>query len=125
MLTDKMRIKEGTTLVVLHAPANYKQTLGDLPENVRIKNRLAEKNDFVHFFTKNKAELENEILEVYKAINPGGLLWISYPKGSSGMQTDLTRDKGWECLEKLDMQRLSLISFDENRSAFFNEKRTR
>ncbi len=34
------------------------------------------------------------------------------------MQTDLTRDKGWDCLKKLDMQWLSLISFDDNWSAF-------
>ncbi len=118
MLAKKMRIKEGTCIVALHAPKDYKQTLGELPENVSIKNKLAPKNDFVHLFVKNKAELEEDIFKVCETINPGGMVWISYPKGSSGMQTDLTRDKGWDCLKKLDMQWLSLISFDDKWSAF-------
>jgi Bacteriocin-protection, YdeI or OmpD-Associated len=47
------------------------------------------------------------------------ICWIYYPKGSSGIQSDLTRDKGWESLLKQkDLQWLSLISFDETWSAF-------
>ena len=118
MLADKLRIKDGTHIVVLNAPKGYKESLGELPADVKIKNKLAAKNAFVHLFIKNKAELENEMPAISKAIVPDGLIWISYPKGSSGMQTDLTRDKGWESLEKLNMQRLTLISFDDNWSAF-------
>jgi hypothetical protein len=118
MLAKKMRINEGSTIVALYAPADYKQILGELPENVSIRNKLAAKNDFVHLFIKNRAELENEIFKICEKMNRDGLIWISYPKGSSGMQTDLTRDKGWECLKQLDIQQLSLISFDDNWSAF-------
>jgi hypothetical protein len=118
MLAKKLRIKEGTAVVALHTPEGYKNTIGELPEGASIKNKLAAQNDFVHLFIRNKAQLEKEIFKVCEVMNPGGLVWISYPKGSSGMQTDLTRDIGWECLQKLDMQRLSLISFDDKWSAF-------
>ena len=48
------------------------------------------------------------------------LVWVYYPKGSSGLQTDLTRDKGWDCLlsasDKLTW--INLISFDDTWSVF-------
>jgi len=45
-------------------------------------------------------------------------VWISYPKGSSKRQTDLTRDRGWEPLEGSELMWLSLVSVDDTWSAF-------
>jgi len=118
MLAKKMRITAGATIVALHAPDNYAAALGPLPEGVTIKHKAAKQNAFIQLFVHNKAELEREIFKACAALEPGGLIWICYPKGSSGMQTDLTRDKGWECLEQIDMNWLSLISFDDKWSAF-------
>jgi len=118
MLSKKLRLQENTTIVALNAPADYKKSLGALPKGVTIINKPGRSNDFIQLFVKDKAQLEKEIVKVTKTLAPGGLLWITYPKGSSGMQTDLTRDKGWECLEKVNMEWLALISFDDNWSAF-------
>ena len=52
------------------------------------------------------------------AIAPTGRVWICYPKGSSKIQTDLTRDKGWQPLDGSDLMWLSLVSIDETWSAF-------
>jgi hypothetical protein len=46
------------------------------------------------------------------------MLWISFPKGSSKIQTDLTRDKGWESLQTLDLKWITLVSVNETWSAF-------
>ena len=118
MLWKKLKLQEDITIVVLNAPADYKKSLGELPKGVVIKNKLKKPADFIQLFVKNKAELEEEIFKAVKKLNPDGLIWITYPKGSSGIQTDLTRDKGWECLEAMKMERVSLISFDDNWSAF-------
>lgn len=118
MLIKKLRIQPGTTIVTLNAPSTYAATLGKLPEGASIKNRLQKTNDFIHLFVQNKAELEKKFSSAAAALAPGGLLWISYPKGSSGIQTDLTRDKGWECLETVTLEWLTLISFDDTWSAF-------
>lgn len=118
MLAEKLRIKPGMTLTVLHAPGNYEQQLGLLPEGVTISYKPGRKNEFVQLFVRNKAELEQQIVKVCATLKEAGLIWITYPKASSGMQTDLTRDKGWECLEQLDMEWLALISFDDCWSAF-------
>jgi len=120
-LSKRLRITEGTAIIALHAPADYKKTLGALPKGVTISNKLA-KSGFIHLFVKNKAELEKEIVKTWEKLNDEGLLWISYPKGTSGIQTDLTRDKGWEALEKIKGQWLALISFDDSWSAFLMRK---
>jgi hypothetical protein len=53
-----------------------------------------------------------------KALRSESMLWISFPKGTSKIQTDLTRDKGWEILQKLDLKWVNLVSVNETWSAF-------
>jgi hypothetical protein len=122
MLYKKLRIREGAKIVALNAPENYEEQLGILPDNITIQYKLAPSNEFIHLFVQNKADLEKGLFKAIGTLVDGGLIWISYPKQSSGMQTDLTRDKGWECLDALNMQWLSLISFDEHWSAFLMRK---
>jgi hypothetical protein len=117
-LSQKLRIKEGMKLVVLHPPEQFKSRLLPLPENVRIALK-GDKFDQLHWFVKDQAQLGEEMEEVIGKLRPGVICWIYYPKGSSGIKTDLTRDKGWENLLKhTELQWLSLISFDGTWSAF-------
>jgi hypothetical protein len=53
-----------------------------------------------------------------RALKPESLLWVSFPKGTSKIQTDLTRDKGWEALHAADLKWVNLISVDDTWSAF-------
>jgi hypothetical protein len=68
----------------------------------------------------NRAQLEKEMSRVMKLVKPGVTVWVYYPKGSSKVQTDLTRDKGWDCLlaESDKLTWISLISFDDVWSTF-------
>jgi hypothetical protein len=115
VLQKKLRITPGTPIHTVNAPADYARTLGALPKGATITKGITKDHDFIHLFVNDKAELDRWIIKVTKALAPDALLWISYPKG--GM-TDLSRDKGWECLDGLKMQWLSLISFNNDWSAF-------
>jgi hypothetical protein len=53
-----------------------------------------------------------------KALKPESMLWITFPKGTSKIQTDLTRDKGWDEVQKLDLKWINLVSINETWSAF-------
>ncbi|MEO8069087.1 MAG: YdeI/OmpD-associated family protein [Flavobacteriales bacterium] len=118
-LAEKLRVTEGIVVVTVNAPTNYAEMLGKLPKGVWITDGLGRgKHAFIHLFVKNKSELERDFQRCAKALVPDGLLWIGFPKGGSGIQTDLTRDKGWEVLKDARMQWLSLISFDETWTAF-------
>jgi len=116
-LSQKLKIKEGYALRTINAPDNFSKTLSLLPMDVKISDD--EKNYHqVHWFVKNKAQMEKELNNVLKLIRDDVVCWIYYPKGTSKIQTDLTRDKGWDALLKHDFQWLSLISFDDTWSAF-------
>jgi putative transposon-encoded protein len=118
LLFQKLKIKEGFVLLTLNAPAYFKKQLSPLPENIKITDKPG-KYDQLHWFVKNKAQMEKELPKVLGLLNSGATCWIYYPKGSSGVQTDLTRDKGWDTLLKhKNLQWLSLISFDDTWSTF-------
>jgi hypothetical protein len=122
-LSQKLKIKEGFTLLVINAPANFQKTLSPLPADVKIP--VSAKNyDQVHWFVMNKAQMEKELNNVLKLVKDDIVCWIYYPKGTSKIQTDLTRDKGWDALRKHDLQWLSLISFDDTWSAFAMRSKT-
>lgn len=118
MLAKKMRIHPGTVITTVNAPVEYSEILGPLPEGVTIRQKPQKTNAFIHLFVHNQAELEARFFDLVASLEPGGLLCISYPKGSSGLQTDLTRDKGWNCLKQVKLEWLGLISFDATWSVF-------
>jgi len=122
-LAQKLKIKEGSILLTVNAPADFQKTLAPLPPGVKTSGSAKDYNQ-VHWFVKNKAEMEKELNRVLKLVKDDVVCWIYYPKGTSKIQTDLTRDKGWDALMKHDFQWLSLISFDDTWSAFAMRSKT-
>lgn len=108
-LEKKLKLAGRKRPVIVNAPPDY---------DLGVPTKLAGKHDWIQLFVKNKAELEKSIGKVAAAMEPESLLWISYPKGSSKIQTDLTRDKGWEALGKHDLKWVTLVSVDDTWSAF-------
>jgi hypothetical protein len=45
--------------------------------------------DFAMLFTKSRAELTKEFSRIAKLLAPAGMLWVSWPKKSSGVTTDV------------------------------------
>ncbi|MES1215654.1 MAG: YdeI/OmpD-associated family protein [Bacteroidota bacterium] len=118
-IADKLKIKTGYSLLTINAPADFKKGLQTLPAGVKIVENGKEYNQ-VHWFVLNRAQLEKEMSKVMKLVKANVVVWVYYPKGSSKIQTDLTRDKGWDCLlshgDRLTW--ISLISFDDTWSVF-------
>lgn len=115
---QKLKIKEGHTLLTLHAPAGFKEALAPIPADVKIVTRGKNYNQ-VHWFVSNKAQLDKELTTVLPLIKDEVICWVYYPKGTSKMQTDLTRDKGWDSLlNHKEFTWISLVSFDETWSVF-------
>jgi hypothetical protein len=117
-LARKLKLKPGHRAAIIHAPPGYQYELNPLPAGVELSDKLEGQFDWVQVFVKDKAELEKLASQVAGILKPEGLLWIAFPKGSSGLQTDLTRDQGWEVLQGLDLKWINLISVNEAWSAF-------
>ena len=118
VLAKKLKLKPGQRAGLIGAPEGYLKTLSPLPEGVEVSDRLSGKFDWMQVFVKNKAEIDKLAPRAAKALKPDGTLWISFPKGSSKIQTDLTRDKGWDALHGLDLKWINLVSVDDTWSAF-------
>lgn len=118
-IVEKLRIQPGNKLWAIHPPDNFLRDLGKLPSGVKVDEKPGAA-DQVHWFVKTKAQLEKEMSKVMKALKPGMVVWAYYPKGSSGIQTDLNRDKGWDCLmaESDKLSWINLISFNDTWSVF-------
>ena len=113
-LAKKMKLKPDLRAAVINAPENYLKELN----NADISSKLSGKFDWIQIFAKTKKELDALAPKAFKALKPESLLWISFPKGTSKIQTDLTRDKGWKSVQALDLKWITLISVNENWSAF-------
>ncbi len=117
-LARKMKLKPGQRAALVNVPEGYLKELSPLPAGVQVAEKLQGEFDWAQVFVKNKAELDQLVPKVVRALKPDSLLWISYPKGTSKIQTDLTRDKGWDSLQKVNLKWVTLISVDETWSAF-------
>jgi hypothetical protein len=90
-LAKKLGIKEGSTISLFHQPGYYFELFTDFPENVEVVNKLLNV-DLVHYFTKDKEQLETDISTLKNQIKSNGIIWISWPKKSSKVKTDITED---------------------------------
>lgn len=116
-LAAKFKIREGNILLTIHAPRDFEAILSPLPHNVSITSTGAAFQQ-LHWFVLNQAQVEKDLAKILRLLKNGATCWAYYPKGSSGIQTDLTRDKGWEKLLAHDIQWLTLVSFNDTWSTF-------
>ena len=114
-LTKKLKLRPGVRAAVVNVPEHY---LDELKHDSDISQKLTGKFDWIQVFAKNRQELAFFAPKAAAALKPDSILWLSFPKGSSTIQTDLTRDRGWEAIQDLDLKWVTLVSVNENWSAF-------
>ena len=87
-LIAKLGIKPGARMQVLNPPADFPSTLGSLPEGVkRVSRGLL---DFALVFVTRKTPLTQRFPVLRDRLASNGMLWIAWPKKTSGAPTDLT-----------------------------------
>lgn len=91
-LFKKLGFKEGFTVKLVHAPAHYRELIGDDYDTLQIKNTATTGLDLVHFFTNSLAELEKQLPMLKEQIKKNGTIWISWYKKSAGKPTELTEN---------------------------------
>ena len=114
-LAKKLKLRPNLKAALINAPENY---VDSLKHDTAMSPTLNGKFDWIQIFVRDKAELDVLAPKAAEALKPESMLWISFPKGASRIQTDLTRDKGWESLQALDLKWITLVSVNETWSAF-------
>lgn len=91
-LVDKLGLKPGMRAALIHAPDGYRELLGPLSANVTLLDRPEGPCDFVHAFYTDADRLSAEFAALKAALAQTGMVWISWPKGASGVPTTLNEN---------------------------------
>lgn len=88
-LVDKLGIKPGWRVALVDAPQGYETTLGSLPDAVSLDTQIRGPIEFIHVFVTDEHDLRARFKELKAGLLPAGMLWVSWPKRSSGVTTNL------------------------------------
>jgi hypothetical protein len=91
-LAKKLGIAANARVVARNAPANYRQLLQPIPAGVAFDPKIGKSTDLIHVFVDRKAALTKELSELRRSIRPNCVVWVSWPKKSAQVPTDITED---------------------------------
>src|SRR5215218_7758666 len=92
-LAKKLGIKEGSRIALVNAPKDFESELGELPDSVQFINPPAQSLDIILFFVLTERALVRGFAKLAARLTPNGMLWIAWPKKSSGVTTDLSEQR--------------------------------
>lgn len=91
-LAKKLGIVEGCHLLPIGAPGDYMELLEPLPAGVQFAKRLTPSTDIVHVFTASRDELQRLLTRYRAKLKSTGMVWVSWPKKTAKVPTDITED---------------------------------
>lgn len=117
-LSKKLKLKAGARCAIVNAPDGYMEAIEPLPEGATVAHTLQDQHDWIQVFCATRSDLETLAPQAAQALAPASVLWLCFPKGTSKLQTDLTRDIGWDVMEQVDLKYITLVSVNDTWSAF-------
>lgn len=115
-LVKKLGIKPGARILPVNEPDNYRELLGELPEDVSFMEAGEETGpvEFIHLFASDEQALHNSFPPLKEKLDKNGMIWVSWIKGASKMKTDIkggdVRSLGLE----LGLVDVKVCAVDEN-----------
>ena len=116
-VAQKLLIKAKQSVRLVNAPQGYADRLEPLPAETRLVAKSAKPVDILQVFVTSMAELGKWLPQFHGAVAPAGLLWITYPKGTSAVKTDVNRDIIAAYSKTIGWQAVAMISIDDTWSA--------
>jgi hypothetical protein len=116
-VVQKLGVKPGFRIFVDGAPDSYHDVIGPLPADITLAPRLKAPLDMVHVFAKQAAALRRKLPACREAIAPDGMVWVSWPKKSSGVATDVTENVVRDTALSLGLVDIKVCAIDDTWSA--------
>ena len=112
-LAKKLGIGAGHRVWLAQAPANYQTLVAPLPKGVTFVSKPTTTTDVAHVFTSRRRELEKTLRTLRGALRPDAALWVSWPKKSSKVATDITEDVIREVALPMGLVDIKVCAIDE------------
>ena len=116
-LAQKLGIKPGSTVVLIGAPPEYRKLLGPGVRSLTFTDRAGADCAFVHLFVTKRRDLEAKLPPLRRKLADAGMLWVSWPKKSAGVATDVTEDVVRAVALPLDLVDIKVCAVDQTWSA--------
>ena len=112
-ILEKLQLKDERNLLIQGLPSTIEKQFIKLSFAKNITPLLKiKKIDFALVFAIHKSQLRDILRDVLPALNENAKLWIAYPKLTSKIVSDLSRDCNWECVAQLGYEGVRMISLD-------------
>ena len=112
-LSKKLGIAEGAAVAAIGAPKHYAQLLAPLPMGAKLVTKVPKAASFVHVFATERAVLARHLVSLRKGIAKNGVVWVSWPKKSAKVDTDITEDVIREVALPLGFVDVKVCAVDE------------
>lgn len=117
-LLEKLQLKDEKNLLIQGLPSTVEKQFVKISFAKNLTPLLKTKKiDFALLFAISHKQLEDILRDVIPALHDNSKLWIAYPKISSKIVSDLSRDCNWDCISKLGYESVRLINLDNIWSA--------
>ena len=112
-LAKKLGFKGGSRVRISNAPDDYLDLVSPRPDNLQISKSIRKDIDIWHFFTKSAVELKQQLPRQIKAIRQDGMIWVSWPKKTSQVATDVSEDVIREVALPLGLVNVKVCAIDD------------
>jgi len=112
-LVKKLGIAPGSRLFVADAPEDYARLVAPLPQGARITTRLAADTDMAHIFSTRRQQLDRRLRATLPKLRQDGAIWVSWPKKSARVPTDISEDTVRELALPLGLVDVKVCAVDD------------
>jgi hypothetical protein len=112
-LAKKLGIRDGFRVHAAGAPPGYRKLLEPLPEAVRLVSRADRTTDMVHHFSTRRTGLARALATYRRGLDERAVVWVSWPKKSSGVPSEITEDVVRELALPLGFVDVKVCAVDE------------
>jgi len=116
-VAKKLQVKPGKRWLFYCAPENYLATIEPMPEGTERSFDLGGDFDGVQLFVKNSTELKERLKVIVPVLKPDTIFWITYPKKSSGIPSDLEMMSSWDELAAYGYNGVAAAAIDQTWTA--------
>ena len=112
-LAKKLGIGTGHRVWLAQAPANYRTLIAPLPDGVTFTTKPSNATDVAHVFASKRRELKKTLRSLRSTLRPDAAIWVSWPKKSSKVPTDITEDVIREVALPMGLVDIKVCAVDE------------
>ena len=116
-IPQKLFLRENFRFLLVNPPRGYLELMGTLPEGVTLLNEFQAPVDLLQVFVKNRKELDELLDKIIPLLSPKVILWITYLKGTSKIETDINRDIIAQYAAILGLQAVAIVAIDQDWAA--------